>query len=207
MKVWHNTAGGISVKRTTERITTVRNVEAAIKRIDALRGGKMYIVQRGIELARVNGRPIDIRVMMQRDKPGGKWLYSGMLAKIAGPGSVVTNTALSRGTVMDVEPALVKALGWSKPRAARLVRQLETLGYTWARHFDTYQYYRELGFDVAIDTNGRIWLLEQNTAPSHALFKRNQNNLAPYRRIQFRWGAFERERRKKLAGSANRKRV
>ncbi|GMA59885.1 hypothetical protein GCM10025859_03250 [Alicyclobacillus fastidiosus] len=66
------------------------------------------------------------------------------------------------------------------------------LGHEWARHFDSYQLYRELGFDVAIDHAGSIWLIEQNTAPSHALFARNKQNLAPYRRIQYRWGVFQR---------------
>ncbi len=195
IKVWRSANGRYSVKKTTLAANTFTRVDEVIRRIDALRGGKMYIVQRGIDLAKVHGRPMDIRVMMQREKPGGRWLYSGMLAKVAGPGSVVTNTALSRGTVMDVPPALTKALGWSRERADRVAKRLESLGFVWARHFDTYQLYRELGFDVAVDTSGRIWLLEQNTAPSHALFKRNKANLAAYRRIQYRWGAFERARR------------
>lgn len=130
--------------------------------------------------------------MMQREKPGVAWRYSGMLAKIAGGGSVVTNTALSRGRVMDVDKALIAALNWNRVRAERTVKRLERLGHEWARHFDSYQLYRELGFDVAIDHAGSIWLIEQNTAPSHALFARNKQNLAPYRRIQYRWGVFQR---------------
>lgn len=196
IKAWRAANNQIVVKRTTERQQSFAGAAAALARIDRLRDGKMYIVQRGIRLAKVDGRPFDIRVMMQREKPGGSWLYSGMLAKIAGPGSVVTNTALSGGRVMDVDLAMEMTFGWPKTRVTSTVRRLEKLGMEWAKHFDSYQYYRELGFDVAVDENGRIWLIEQNTAPSHALFARNKSNLTAYRRIQYRWGVFERAKRK-----------
>lgn len=198
IKVWRDDKRRFIVKRTTERQQVYARVEEAAARIDALRGGKMYIVQRGIRLAQVADRPFDIRVMVQREKPGGSWRYSGMVAKIAGPGSVVTNTALSGGRVVDVEVALKKAFLWSDSRISQTVRQLESLGLAWARHFDSYQFYRELGFDVAVDKSGRIWLIEQNTAPSHALFARNKSNLAAYRRIQYRYGVFERAKRQRV---------
>lgn len=191
MKVWYDGDKGVFVQHTIRARRRFSDVASALRHIDGLRGGKMYIVQRGIHLAQIDGRPIDIRVMMQREKPGGAWRYSGMLAKVAGGGSVVTNTALSGGRVMDVDKALMTALNWNRVRALRTVKRLEQLGHVWARHFDSYQRYRELGFDVAIDCGGRIWLLEQNTAPSHALFARNKQNLVPYRRIQYRWGVFQ----------------
>lgn len=120
-----------------------------------------------------------------------------MCAKIAGGQSVVTNTALSRGRVIDVEKALKQSLGWDKSRIQRTVSKLQKLGLAWAKHFDSYQNYRELGFDVAIDKAGHIWLIEQNTAPSHRLFAHNKDNQKPYQRIQYRWGQFERARKKK----------
>lgn len=201
IKVWLDSNGWITVKKTIESARRFREVKAATKFIDKLRNGKMYIVQQGIHMAKVNGRPFDIRVMMQRDKPGGVWRYSGMVAKIAGQGSVVTNTAMSKGRVEDVEEALHASFGWNRTKVADTVKQLQHLGLLWAKHFDTYQFYRELGFDVAIDTKGRIWLIEQNTAPSHALFAKNRGNLAPYRRIQYRWGVFEQARRRRKKGA------
>ncbi|WAH38474.1 YheC/YheD family protein [Alicyclobacillus dauci] len=194
MKVWLDGQNRIVVKKTIERQHTFANKEQAMRYIDTLRQGKMYIVQQGIHMATVGGRPLDIRVMMQREKPGGKWLFSGMLAKIAGGNSIVTNTALSRGRVMDVDKALKEALHWSNDRVSQTITKLQQLGLYWAKHFDSYQLYRELGFDVAVDRNGRIWLIEQNTLPSHALFARNKANLSAYRRIQYRWGVYQRAR-------------
>ncbi|GEO26890.1 hypothetical protein AAC03nite_26750 [Alicyclobacillus acidoterrestris] len=198
MKAWYD-GKSIVVQHTVRKQRKFPNVKSAAKYIDNLRDGKMYIVQQGIQLAKIGGRPMDIRVMMQREKPGGRWRYSGMIAKIAGGNSVVTNTALSGGRVMDVDSALQMALGWTPAKVKRTVTELERLGYLFARHFDTYQRYHELGFDVAISSSGRIWLLEQNTAPSHALFARNKKNLALYKRIQYRFGVYERARKAKHA--------
>lgn len=198
IKVWREGSKRIIVKRTIEKSRHFSSPKHAIRHVDGLRKGKMYIVQRGIQLAKVNGRPFDIRIMMQRDKPGGKWLYSGMVAKIAGRNSVVTNTALSKGRVVDVKDVLKQSFGWKDSKIQSMMRKMERFGLAWAKHFDDYQLYRELGFDVAIDTRGKVWLIEQNTAPSHALFAKNRNNLEPYRRIQYRYGVFERARKKKV---------
>lgn len=191
LKVWRRD-GDIWVQHTTRLARRFSSIQAATLHIDSMRGGKAYIVQKGITLARVNGRPFDIRVMMQKDVPGGIWQYSGMVAKVAGQGSVVTNVALSHGRVMEVEEALRRALGFTAARARQCMADMVALSHRAAKHFDRYQPYREIGFDVAVDTRGRIWLIEQNTAPSHPLFAKLKSNLALHRRIQFRWGRYQR---------------
>lgn len=196
LKAWTQD-GKVYVKKTTLPTRVFRNEEDAIRYINRERGKRAYIVQRGLALAKVNGRVFDIRVMMQRTKPGGAWLYSGMLAKIAGAGSVVTNVALSQGTVMEVEEALRKSLGWSEARIQRCIQEIKKLSFTAAKHFDSYQYYRELGFDIAVDQNGKVWLIEENTGPSHPLFRHLKSNLSMYRTIQFRWGQYNRALQKR----------
>lgn len=191
LKAWKDN-GKVFVKRTTYPERSFLKWEQAVQYVNSERQQKAYLVQQGIDLAKIDSRPFDIRVMMQRVKPGGPWLYSGMLAKIAGPKSVVTNLALSRGRVVEVEQALRQGLGWGDKQVQRCIREIRALSLTAANHFDTYQYYRELGFDVAVDKNGKIWMIEENTGPSHELFHHLKSNLAMYRRIQFRWGEFNR---------------
>lgn len=201
LKVWRAN-GRIHVKKTVYAPSVFTSLQAATRHIDVLREGKAYIVQEGIHLAKVKGRPFDIRVMVQRDRPGGQWQYSGMLAKIAGANSVVTNVALSRGAVMEVEDALAQAFGWSKREIKRRVDELIRLSMTAAKHFDSYQFYRELGFDLAFDARGRLWMIEQNTGPSHPLFAKLKTRLSMYRLIQYRWGQYQaalRGRRRKSA--------
>ena len=195
LKVWQ-TRGKIAVQKTTDRPRLYATLPEACRYIDAQRQGKAYIVQQGLDLATVGGRPFDIRVMMQREKPGGKWQYSGSVAKIAGKGSVVTNVALSRGTVMEVQAALRQAFRWSEPKINSYIQQMVKLSFQAACHFDTYQKYRELGFDIAIDRNGRIWLIEENTGPSHGLFAKLTSNKTMYRTIQRRAALYRKMRRK-----------
>lgn len=191
LKVWKESEQ-VHVKHTTRSKRTFQNVDAAFRHITRLRNGKAYIIQQGIRLAKVKGRPFDIRVMMQRSKPGGEWLYSGMVAKVAGPSSVVTNVALSKGYVITVQQALKQSLGWKSKRIEQMVEELKRVGRIGARHFDNYQGYRELGFDMAVDVNGKLWMIEQNTAPSHPLFKKLKGDLSMFRRIEYRYGRYAR---------------
>ena len=186
LKVWQQD-GNVFVQKTVFRAKAFPSVEAAIRFIDAQRKGKAYIVQQPIHLAKVDGRPFDIRVMMQRERMGGKWLYSGMLAKIAGKGSIVTNVALSKGSVMSTKEALRRSLGWDYERIDRCIEEVIGVCFAAARHFDSYLLYRELGFDMAIDQSGRMWMIEQNTLPSHPLFAHLTSNLSMHRTIQQRW--------------------
>ena len=56
-------------------------------------------------LATKNGRPFDLRVMVQRH-PNAHWQVTGMLAKVAGKGFIVTNIRRSGGKVVTVENAI-----------------------------------------------------------------------------------------------------
>ena len=67
----------------------------------------MFVVQKAIELARTKGRPFDIRVMMMRHRE--QWTYVGMLAKVAGRNSVITNIGRGGGYVQTVPEALRSA--------------------------------------------------------------------------------------------------
>jgi hypothetical protein len=196
MKVWKQ-GQSVYVHHTTQKSRVFASLSEAEKYIDKQRNGKHYIVQKGIPLAQVHHRPYDIRVMMQKEKPGGAWLYSGMIAKVAGAGSVVTNVALSRGSVLTVEAALRQSLGLREEKIKALVLEMQQLARRAAQHFDTYQPYREIGFDVAVDRRARLWMIEQNTGPSHPLFKRLKSNPELYQTIQRRWAAYQKYLKKR----------
>lgn len=191
----------VYVKETTKKPAAFSSIKGAYAYIDKRRRGKPYIVQRGLRLAKVEQRPFDIRVMVQRTSPEGKWQYSGMVAKVAGKSSVVTNVALSHGSVMAVDEALKRAFGRETNAVLGMVNQLKQLALVSANHFDTYQKYRELGFDMAFDTNGYLWLIEENTGPSHRLFKLLTSDLSMYRRIQYRYGQYARARKARPKGT------
>lgn len=198
--------GRVYVKETTKRPAILSGIDTAYAYIDKRRKGKPYIVQRGLRLAKIENRPFDIRVMVQRTSKDGPWLYSGMVAKIAGKSSVVTNVALSHGSVMPVDEALKRAFGLGPKDVTRKIELLKQVALLCANHFDLYQKYRELGFDMAFDTSGKLWVIEENTGPSHRLFKLLGSDLSMYRRIQFRYGQYTRAiKSKKTAGSESKR--
>ncbi|OPG15838.1 hypothetical protein B2M26_09525 [Ferroacidibacillus organovorans] len=150
--------------------------------VSAITAGKRYIVQRDAQLARIKGRPFDVRVMLQKNEHGA-YQCTGICAKVAGPHSAVTNVARSRGYVLALETALDRALGMPTDRQEELRKELVALGFAAARHMESYQSYAEIGLDVGIDKTGKLHFLEINTGPSHALFH-HKETAAMYKTIQ-----------------------
>ncbi len=74
-------------------VCETRRLPAVVK--TAMLRGKSYVIQRGIHMAKVNGKPFDLRIVWQR--PGKSWQLTWMSAKIATRrGATVTNVAKRR---------------------------------------------------------------------------------------------------------------
>lgn len=124
-------------------------------------GGKRYMVQQGIRMARYRGRPFDIRVMVQR-WPGGGWKATGWAGRLAHPRKIVTNGSQG-GTIYPVSTLLRD----SRPLLARI----ERVGLQAARRLGAvYPGVAEIGLDFAIDRLRRPWILEANTRPDPCPF-------------------------------------
>jgi glutathione synthase/RimK-type ligase-like ATP-grasp enzyme len=123
-----------------------------------------YLVQQGLQLVKVKGdRPVDFRVLVQRNKVG-RWQITSAVARVANSQQIVSNVAHG-GTIRKCADLLVE-LGpiFNKPTVSDLRQQALKIANTFERlekgHF------AELGIDLAIDTNGKIWLIEINSKPS-----------------------------------------
>lgn len=140
-----------------------------------------YLVQRGISLARVNGRPFDIRVMVQRRK-GSSWKVTGMMVKVAGAGYIITNIKRSGGRALP----LVTAIKRSNIRGistSSLLARIQSLALRSARRLATYYSgHRVFGLDMGIDSKGRVWIIEANLTPDITLFLKIKDK-SMYRKI------------------------
>lgn len=131
--------------------------------------GKNYIVQQRIPLATVNGRPFDLRVMVQRH-PHSKWQVTGKLAKVAGRGFIVTNIRMSSGKVVSVEHAL-RHSQLKSMRSGDLLAQLDKVALKSAAKLGpSYRWVKTMGIDMAFDKEGHVWIIEVNYAPMLELF-------------------------------------
>jgi len=123
-----------------------------------------YLVQQGLRLVRVNGNPLDFRSLVQKDSTG-KWVVTSIVGRIGQDRSIVSNLARG-GTIMSVAEALNAAGPWNGKRPTK--DQLSQTSKLLAESFESsiQGHFGELGIDLAVDTNGRVWLLEINAKPS-----------------------------------------
>jgi hypothetical protein len=140
---------------------------------------KPYLIQPRIRLGRIEGRPFDVRIMVQRRK-GQPWKVTGWLVKLAGPGFVVTNIARSRGKVLPLETAFRLSDIHETPD---LLQKLREVALTAADRLGTvYPGLRMIGLDMGIDVNGKPWIIEANFRPALSLFQKLPDRRC-YRRI------------------------
>ncbi|OAT72087.1 YheC/YheD family endospore coat-associated protein [Parageobacillus thermoglucosidasius] len=124
-----------------------------------------YIIQQGIRLIEINGRKVDFRVHTNKNEEG-IWQVSAIAAKIAEKASVTTHIH-NGGIVKTVEEIF-------PDRSARdhILRQLYDAALTLSRCLEEQLQMNigEIGFDLGIDRQYRIWMFEANSKPGRSIF-------------------------------------
>jgi glutathione synthase/RimK-type ligase-like ATP-grasp enzyme len=121
-----------------------------------------YIIQQGLVLVTFDKRPVDFRVLLQKNRQG-KWSVTSTVARIANDRQIVSNLARG-GTLRKVPELLAELKLRTKPSSQEIRQRALTIAHSFERHANGH--FAELGIDLALDTNGRIWLLEINSKPS-----------------------------------------
>jgi len=142
-------------------------LDAAVDRMtDAAKDGG-YLVQQGVDLRLLPERNCDLRLLLQKEN--GAWRATGTAVRVGRKGSPVSNLH-GGGTGHRSEPFLTERFG--KRRCKQILQECERLALAAARAIEAnYGRMLELGFDLGIDTKGKVWLIEVNTMPQRDLFK------------------------------------
>ncbi|NEW07778.1 YheC/YheD family protein [Paenibacillus sp. SYP-B3998] len=124
-----------------------------------------YQLQQGLDLISADGRPVDFRALVQKG-PLGQWAITSIVGRIAGSQHFVSNLARG-GSLSTVKAALAKSSLSAQLRLSAFAR-LRKASLDIAKGIETQipNHFGELGIDLAIDTNGKVWLLEVNSKPS-----------------------------------------
>jgi glutathione synthase/RimK-type ligase-like ATP-grasp enzyme len=122
-----------------------------------------YQIQQGIRLISAGGRPIDFRALVQRDH-SGQWKITSVVGRIAGGNHFVSNLARG-GTLTTADAALARSNLKARKGASAGLRKA-ALDLAHGIEAQVNGHYAELGIDLAVDTSGRVWLIEVNTKPS-----------------------------------------
>lgn len=162
----------------TRRIVAGR--EKTVAYVKSLFRPKPYLLQPLIQLGRIDGRPFDVRVMVQRTSSKSVWVMTGWVAKLAGPGYVVTNVARSRGKVLPLKTA-IRLSNVSAPE--QLLDEISEVALAAASVLGkAYPTLREVGLDLGIDIEGKPWIIEANFRPNLSLFQKLKDQ-SFYRKI------------------------
>jgi glutathione synthase/RimK-type ligase-like ATP-grasp enzyme len=124
-----------------------------------------YLIQEGLELIAVGGAPVDFRALVQRGGKG-EWRITSIVARIAAPRKFVSN--LARGGKLTTVSEAFAASNLPAGLRNSAAIQLKKAALDIARGLETQidAHFAELGIDLAVDTRGRVMLLEVNSKPS-----------------------------------------
>lgn len=143
------------------RTHAFRSYASLLRHVNRSRRGRAYLIQKGIHLASIGGRPIDYRVKYV--KANGVWTFRSMVGRVARRGLFVTN--LCRGGMrLSAAQGIRRSLSSRSIRAKK--REMRHLTKTATALLESrFPGIAQLGYDYGIDRNGHIWILEVNTRP------------------------------------------
>lgn len=161
---------------------TRRQSFSSLQKLFSNLSGKMkttrFQIQQGLSLIDQGRRPVDFRALVQKNATG-KWQLTSIVARIAGSHHFVSNLARG-GSLSTVKEAVSKS---NLPLNMRndAYQRLKSAALELAQGVDMNipAHFGELGIDLALDTSGRIWLLEVNSKPS-----KNDNTPLQERKIR-----------------------
>ena len=126
-----------------------------------------YLVQPWIVFKKYEGNKFDIRTSVQKTKSGG-WQVTGVVARIAKKNGIVTNVAQGG-----------KAISFQQLRTKVGVineKELYNLSLNVARSIEAlYPAAADLGLDIAIDEQNKLWFLEVNFCDERYAYRDSGN--------------------------------
>lgn len=137
---------------------------------------KSFIIQQGIRLVEPDNRKIDFRVLCHKNKQN-LWRTTSVVARLSGEAEFVSNIA--RGGEI-IRPLKALSQMFDLETARQQLAQMKELSAEIAESIDRQAegLVVELGIDMGVDEDGRLWLIEVNSKPSKN-FEDKSNTIRP----------------------------
>jgi hypothetical protein len=147
------------------RIHKVHEGEELEKYLMEIVGNRDYIVQQAVHPMLVNGRHLDFRVIMQKDRTMA-WSCTGIVGFVGKQGDICTNWGFSS----NFEDTLRKHFNFNQKEIFKKKQELITACKSVCEMLDLRnENYGDLGFDVMIDEELKVWILEVNKRHYHSV--------------------------------------
>lgn len=139
-------------------LKTTGDVNWILTELSGLMGKRGYIVQQGISVALYRENLFDLRVTIQKDGTG-EWSFTRWAARVAAPGNIVSNVAAG-GKGVPAEKVLTDIFD---DRIQSIENEVKRAGFFIAKALEKrLNDIGDLGLDIGIDMDGRIYLFEVN---------------------------------------------
>lgn len=146
----------------------VTNSAALMKHVKSWAKHELFVVQQGLALDLIPGRSIDIRLMIQKNGEG-QWSVTGMGVRVGGIKSATSNLHGGGKAVLASE-FLTPRFG--EGQTNEIIRECHDLAHQTAQTLENhFGRLLELGLDIGIDVDGRVWLIEVNPKPGREIFR------------------------------------
>lgn len=161
------TVQGRGLNRKILRSRTVSGV-ALDHMLAGIRKQGKYLLQEGLDTRLANGRVHDFRALVQKDG-SGVWRLTGIAGRIGPTGSITSN--LHGGGRAAKFEALLRMRFKSEEKVRSIRRAVNEACINIVKELEaSYKDLCEMALDLAIDRNGRIWLIETNPKPAREVF-------------------------------------
>jgi glutathione synthase/RimK-type ligase-like ATP-grasp enzyme len=147
---------------------TSRNISSLRSSLRPIMGKRNYIVQKKINLLSSQGGVIDVRVMVQKDHTG-RWIITGNICRIGRTGSITSNIAAG-GHASHLSTVLSNNFR-NENTCKAIEQEVKKVALDAAQALEaSVGSIGELGIDIGIDQNARVWFIEANLKPARQVF-------------------------------------
>nr|WP_328803715.1 YheC/YheD family protein [Paenibacillus puerhi] len=104
-------------------------------------------------------------------KPASKWLVSGEVVRVGAAGRFVTN--YHNGGKPAYLKSVLHSIYKNQPnKVNRMIRDIEKISMISSKELNRkFPKNHQWGVDIALDKNGRLWIIESNASPAFLTFK------------------------------------
>lgn len=142
-----------------------RSYSELVRIAEELMNDRSFIIQQGIDVITHEENKVDMRVLVQRDS-NGEWQITSIPVRIAVNDCAVTSTK-SGSKVYPFGFAFTNILYYTPEMTESILAGIKKMIDTAVRTLEKeYGTFGELGIDVAVDRNQKIWFIESNAKPA-----------------------------------------
>lgn len=136
--------------------------------------GRRYLVQQGLDLAYLHHSTYDVRSIVQKNGEG-QWQVTGKAARVGRRRSITSNLHTG-GNARRVPSVLQECFAG---RAEEIEQEIDQLALRVAQVMDRAAGpLCDLGLDMGVDRQGKVWLIEVNSKPGRKVFNQTGDLVA-----------------------------